>query len=180
MKYLPLLLLLFVACSSSTDSDTKKPGFEPYRVGTWMVVAPDSARWQGADAKAKSSTDTTVIKDVDGRSLTITDDSTTIDRNFFLLTFIDSSRNENNTQDTGPNIQFENIKYTQYGSYTISLNEDRMKSEITLGYNCDFSGRQLEYIMYFSLPDSSTGEPQFMHEYHVEGMKEVVHDLKCN
>lgn len=131
MRHLPslltavLLIAVAYACSSPSGSDTDE--FEPYRVGSFMIVEPEKAEYVGLQKTAKQKGDTTYVSSPDGNGLTLENDTTETAQ--FYTIYVDSSITMNNF-DGYYEIGYSNFDAFSTGGWRSTVSEDRMKIEI--------------------------------------------------
>lgn len=127
------------------DGSDKKEKFEPYKIGSWLIEAPNEADYQGVDSKAKyktSQTDTVVIDQPGQRNLTLIKGGYDDSGDPFItfdMSFVDSTVTKSSNADVARSSfvspydtdVFESMHSNQ------TLGEYRYKAEIGLRFFCE-------------------------------------------
>lgn len=185
MKYITLLIPFFIL-SCGTDADVPDEDvFEAYRIGTWEVVAADSAQWLGAPAKFKSQEGDTIIvatpddlsmNMVEGGSqvkITITDstftyDAAVIDRGVYYTYEI-------------PN-ELDPVRVINVRAHGYHVDPDWTKINLSASYSeCNYPDTPPDIDhFYVSLHWKDTEELIHSYKFLVDGFVDTLIDIHCD
>ena len=168
MKYLPLLLILLVACGTEVEPEDV---FEPYQVGSWMITSETNAEWVGVKAKFNSTESDTIT------FLSPTDNAINIEETGnreALITYTDSTYANQRVQVVYPPMQA-----IELSGFSTQVYDEYVDIEIPVGFDCNYQGWDNTSILQFDYSDPETLEVKQVFRFDVDGIHEALYQILC-
>ena len=168
MKYLPLLLILLIACGTEVEPEDV---FEPYQVGSWMITSETNAEWVGVNAKFNSTeSDTVTFLSPKDNAINIEE---TDDRQA-LIVYSDSTYTNQRVEPVYPPMQAISII-----SFSTNVHDSHIDINIPIQFDCNYQGYDNLSILQFDYSDRETLETLKVFRFDVEGMHKALYEILC-
>lgn len=187
-KFIFVLSTIFIIISCSGNPTGPGQEFEPYRVGNWLVTAPNTVEYIG-ESKSKfkaAQGDTIDIKQPGDRSLKLWQDTSLHRDRQFVMEFVDSTANQDDRTQHGikqPSLEFPTAHGMTYpinsNGYTLDYSPDYIKSRFAMNTNCnhgDFDSNKPVILVKYEKEDGGIFRA---YRIHVDGILQAVKDIAC-
>jgi len=174
---LALLTTVLIASCGSTGPEPEQ-GFEPYRIGSFMITSETKANYTGVNRQKtmnKAGNDTVEITQPGDYSFSITDDNTTeTDENTYRIkfSFIDSTvRDRSDYYSTG----FYSPERALNGvGRRVSISSERLKAQFDIVVNCTVYSKldNIPYVYFKTFYNNK--EEGVIYRIHVDSIKETI------